>query len=670
MSHQQFPVISYKIPKIIEYQCKSFDVSYSLENAELGSTMAIRYQYSDSKKLVETLSLDGDTGIVSVEVEWSVQGPISLEISFSAEGEGGVSASAPELIGVNNVIASPGTPTKYKYKSLAEENAIVPISEAKVAKSATPEELAALINCISVIDETNNSTYSTNASLLNQIWNGSPAVVGGNVNSRRGFRTAFPFRTFWILDPEPSSQSTSRNINLPTAYNGDPNTNGPIRVNRDEGNAANRSEWFDICGLNNVPAGTYVSLWIDISGSMRLSTVQASYDRFISRCNAVGLIVVQNFSAAGERYIEQHIEYFPPSGRLKIVNNAGNEVDTIQIISGETVTLRWVIFGDVADVTISPNVISSTNPLNFANDITVSPTQNTTYSLTAFGIGSGSLSDNVTVNVYVPPIMFMNISGTDPIIRGSCTTIQWGKIEGDASRVVWTAGNISSANVTGSEQVCPQSTTTFTGKLQFRIGGVVILESPEVSVTVTVYNPPTASISSPNSVNYNSGGANGNVNLSYSFRYANTSVEITPTYSYYTATGGTEDVVGSAVSITPISTSSESGPVITGSANIPTPWNDFGPYEISYSISATGDGGTVFDSSDTTVVIDQLPNNFNIPESEDLIKNEQLVLSPDTEILTELILIDDIDIPVEIKANRAILVDKNRQEDWIKVRSI
>ena len=78
----------------------------------------------------------------------------------------------------------------------------------------------------------------------------------------------------------------------------------------------------------------------------------------------------------------------------------------------------------------------------------------------------------------------------------------------------------------------------------------------------------------------------------------------------------------------------------------------------------------MFDSSNTTVVIDQLPNNFNIPESEDLIKDEPLVLSPNTEILTELILIDDIDIPVEIKANRAILVDKNRQEIWDKVRSI
>lgn len=668
MSHQQFPVISYKLPKSIEYQCKSFDVSYSLENAELGSTMAIRYQYSDSKKLVETLSLDGDTGIVSVEVEWSVQGPISLEISFSAEGEGGISASAPELIGVNNAIVSPGTPTKYKYKSLEEENAIVPISEAKVKKSATPEELAALINCISVIDETSNSAYSNNQALLNQIWNGSPAVVGGTVGNRRGFRTAFPFRTFWILDPD--GNNPPRNINLPSAYNGDANTNGPIRVNRDGGNVNNASNWFNICGLGNVPAGTYVSLWIDISGSMTLATVQASYDKFIADCNAQGLIVVQNFSAAGERYIEQHIAYFPPSGRLKIINNAGNEVDTIQIISGQSVTLRWVIFGDVASVNISPNVLSSTNPLNFANDIVVSPTQNTTYSLSAIGIGSGSLNDNVTVNVYVPPIMFMNISGTNPIIRGSCTTIQWGKIEGDASRVVWTAGNISSANVTGSEQVCPQSTTTFTGKLQFRIGGVVILESPEVSVIVTVYNPPTASISSPNSVNYNSGGPNGNVNLSYSFRYANTSVAITPTYSYYTATGGIETVIGSAVSITPISTSSESGPVITGSANIPTPWNDFGPYEISYSISATGDGGTVFDSSNTTVVIDQLPNNFNIPESEDLIKDEQPVITPDTEILTELILIDDIDIPVEIKANRAILVDKNRQEIWDKVRSL
>ena len=77
-----------------------------------------------------------------------------------------------------------------------------------------------------------------------------------------------------------------------------------------------------------------------------------------------------------------------------------------------------------------------------------------------------------------------------------------------------------------------------------------------------------------------------------------------------------------------------------------------------------------FAPNDEPLFVDQLPNNFNIPESEDLIKDEPLVLSPNTEILTELILIDDIDIPVEIKANRAILVDKNRQEIWDKVRSI
>ena len=73
-------------------------------------------------------------------------------------------------------------------------------------------------------------------------------------------------------------------------------TFGPIRVNRDGGNTASVSDWYTICNLDKVPDGSKVALFIDNSGSMTTSTVQASYDLLVSKLNARGItfITVEN----------------------------------------------------------------------------------------------------------------------------------------------------------------------------------------------------------------------------------------------------------------------------------------------------------------------------------------------------------------------------------------
>ena len=55
-------------------------------------------------------------------------------------------------------------------------------------------------------------------------------------------------------------------------------TFGPIRVNRDNGVAANTSDWYTLCNLDQIPNNSKVALFIDTSGSMTMNTVQASYD--------------------------------------------------------------------------------------------------------------------------------------------------------------------------------------------------------------------------------------------------------------------------------------------------------------------------------------------------------------------------------------------------------
>ena len=73
-------------------------------------------------------------------------------------------------------------------------------------------------------------------------------------------------------------------------------TFGPIKVNRDNNNSANVSDWYTICKLDQIPNDSKVALFIDTSGSMTMNTVQASYDLLTQKLTARGItyITVQN----------------------------------------------------------------------------------------------------------------------------------------------------------------------------------------------------------------------------------------------------------------------------------------------------------------------------------------------------------------------------------------
>ena len=87
-------------------------------------------------------------------------------------------------------------------------------------------------------------------------------------------------------------------------------------------------------------------------------------------------------------------------------------------------------------------------------------------------------------------------------------------------------------------------------------------------------------------------------------------------------------------------------------------------------MTAQGSAGTVTQEETVIVNIDETPDNIVIEESDEKIKDEQPVFTPETEILSEMYLVDDIDIPVEIKADFPILVDINKDDNWQKIRQI
>jgi hypothetical protein len=76
----------------------------------------------------------------------------------------------------------------------------------------------------------------------------------------------------------------------------DGKTFGPIDVNRDNGQEANISEWYDLCDIDSIADGSKISLFIDNSGSLTTPNVQASYNKFLQKLSErnITIVVVEN----------------------------------------------------------------------------------------------------------------------------------------------------------------------------------------------------------------------------------------------------------------------------------------------------------------------------------------------------------------------------------------
>jgi hypothetical protein len=247
------------------------------------------------------------------------------------------------------------------------------------------------------------------------------------------------------------------------------------------------------------------------------------------------------------------------------------------------------------------------------------------------------------------------------IVVGQSVTLSW-FTTGDGDSITWTAGGLSNNNLTSSATVSPQLTTTYTA-IANGLGG----SSAPATVTIVVYQIPTASITVPESLLYGQ-----NAVISYTTKYANTSITLTP---YYTYLNGSTEVAGTSITL-PAADSAENGKPDSqtvrsnSSLTVTIPYNDFGPTLVRYVLTANGSGGSVTITDSTEIIIDQTPDNIVIPEKEDAFKSQDPVFAPETDILSELLLVTDIDIPVEIKSNAPIKVDINGQENWIDVRQL
>ncbi len=297
-------------------------------------------------------------------------------------------------------------------------------------------------------------------------------------------------------------------------------------------------------------------------------------------------------------------------------------------------------------------------------------TPGASYTATVGGAGAAGgnnanagTSGRIELFMYIIPTV--NLSSTKTaVIRGGCAQLAW-NTTGDADLITWTSGPLTNSNLSSNATVCPTQTTTYTAVASGSGGS-----SPPASVTIVVYEPPTASISSPTSLVYGQQGF-----ISFETQYANSSITITPYYTFRdNTTGNNYTTTGTVINITPVANSAEIGGLNTVVSNnslaTNIPYGESGPFSVQYIIVAQGSGGEATDTTTTEIIIDDTPDNLVIEETDGRFKSENPVFTPQTDVLSELMYIDGVDIPVEIKSNAPIQVDINKQNDWKNLRSL
>jgi hypothetical protein len=325
------------------------------------------------------------------------------------------------------------------------------------------------------------------------------------------------------------------------------------------------------------------------------------------------------------------------------------------IILGTTVTLSW----SVSDSN-SQSIDQGIGGVASSGSINVTPSDDITYTLNAFGNG-GNDSANVSIVVYDPVVADIYSTPTS-IVAGGSTTLQW-TVTGDASGNALIDQGIGAVPFSANQSVSPTTTTTYTISASGPGG------SDTDSTTVIVYQKPQISGNLPSQINYGDA-----LSVPITYRYASQGIAVTESYSFRDPATG--NIVSSTQSSTmPATGNDENSAQVVNNFEPNIPWGTEGPFTCQFTLVANGNGGsTQLNTNVINVEIDLEPIYINIPNSEDQLPGEPEVIAPEEEIvISDPIVIEDIDIPVEIKANKPIQVkfdddDGDIEASWNNVR--
>ena len=303
----------------------------------------------------------------------------------------------------------------------------------------------------------------------------------------------------------------------------------------------------------------------------------------------------------------------------------------------------------------------------------------------ARGDSGGTNSNNgeqgeITVEEIIYPQVYL--SSNKLVLKPSdpTATLTWSSA-GDIDAIRWPFnGDITNGNLNSFSLVSPTETTTYTAEGYNTSISDLISFNPEASLTIVVLKAPViTTFDVTETLNFGGSGQ-----IEWEIKYANTGSTLQIYHSW--DDGPKRDnppelvtTIDIPASVSAEETGDDTQTVVKssfGGVDGPVPytpsWDTWGPSEITYVLTANGEGGTVVaPMQSTTVIIDREPENMAIPETEDTFKDQDPVFTtPDADVVSQLLLVDDIDIPVEIKSNLPIEVQINDAGGFKKVRSI
>lgn len=332
------------------------------------------------------------------------------------------------------------------------------------------------------------------------------------------------------------------------------------------------------------------------------------------------------YANGGDGYYILNFDYAPPTIQYFTISPQ-------TIVLGDNAELSWSVAGAYNVINVDPVFFN----VERQGTRTIQPQIDTQYNLTVSGPG-GNANQLTNINVLIPPdVTLFSDATNNTIVLGESVNLSW-TITGDAATAQMTPG-VGEVNVSGGPvQVSPTEDTTYTLTASHPLAG-----QDSDQVTITVLQPPSVSLSGPVSVDYGQ-----NITLSMEATNASTSLQLLAIYHYEDNPGSSYEIVED------FGISNE----FNAQIEYVVPYNDFGPDRIEYRLYAIGAGGlTAQEDAEVFINIDRTPNALDIPETDEAIKNEDPVISPDQEVTSVQLVVDDIDVPVKIKADYPVQVE-------------
>ena len=361
------------------------------------------------------------------------------------------------------------------------------------------------------------------------------------------------------------------------------------------------------------------------------------------------------------------------------------------ITQGQSLELSWVTDGYASTAQLSPNLGAQ----NLSGAITVSPTETTTYTIAVGGL-AGSASDSITITVNQPPSVdliapFTTDYGNDIVLyydysNAVNTSTETTNVDNSGPTITTTPLTYVSVSITryiqpglsGTEghpigslkyivDISGGTNPTMTVGIldtQMRASGLI---DPNASIALTPGYPTLVSAN--------------RYEIAFDMISSVNSSQRQATFvrSFFltiTADGGSPDGGalemqkdgGGYVQIATLGGGNAAGTFTVLADQL---YDDFGARTVDFRLTVTGMGslqGT--DNATTTINIDEMPDQLSIPASEDKFLDEEPVITPDAQVTTSNLVIDDIDIPVEIKSDTPIQVEIDGDGTWRNIRSI